>query len=103
MWAQMITVRVKEGADGEIVRIMEMLRGIEQPDSGLIRHLTFRDQADPQLIRTLALFESEEKARAREADPRRHEVQGTAQALMAQVIDEPPVFDNLEVLMEFTY
>jgi hypothetical protein len=103
VWAQLISVRVREGAEGEIVRIMEMLRGIEQPDSGLIRHLAFRDQADPQLIRTLALFESEEKARAREADPRRHEVQASAQAIMAGVIEGQPIFDNLDVLVEFTY
>ena len=103
MWAQLISVRVKEGGEGDIVRIMEMLRGIEQPDSGLIRHLVFRSESDPQLIRTLALFESEQKAREREADPRRHDVQAAAQAVMAQVIDGPPAFDNLEVLVEFTY
>lgn len=98
MWAQLISVRVKEGADGDVVRMMEMLRGIEQPDSGIIRHLVFRDQADPQLIRTLVIFESEEKARAREADPRRHEVQAAAQA-----IDGPPTFANLDVIVEFAY
>lgn len=103
MWAQLISVRVREGAEGEILRSMDMLRGIEQPGSGLIRHLVFRDQADPQLIRTLALFESEEKARARETDPRRHEVQASAQALMAEVIEGRPIFENLDVLVEFTY
>lgn len=103
VWAQLISVRVKRGAEDDVVRIMDMLRGIEQPNSGLIRHLVFRDQSDPQLIRTLALFESEEKARGREADPRRREVQTSAQAMMAQVIEGQPIFDNLDVLAEFTY
>ncbi len=103
MWAQLISIRVKQDAEGEILEIMNLLRGIEQPDSGLIRHLVFRDRADPQLIRTLALFESEEKARTREADPRRHEVQAAAQAKMAKVIDGAPAFADLDVLVEFTY
>jgi hypothetical protein len=82
---------------------MEMLRGIEQPDSGIVRHLVFRDQADPLLIRTLAIFESVEKARAREADPRRHTVQTSAQAIMANAIDAPPTFSDLDVIWEHTY
>ena len=35
--------------------------------------LTMRDQNDPELVYTLVVFESEEKARAREQDPRRQE------------------------------
>jgi heme-degrading monooxygenase HmoA len=103
MWAQMITVRVKEGAEGEIARVMEMLRGVEQPDSGLLRHLVFRDQADPLLIRTVVVFESEEKARLREADIRRHEVQAAAQAVLAEAIAGPPEFANLDVIWESSY
>lgn len=103
VWAQLITVRVKEGAESDVIRIMEMLRGVEQPDSGIVQHLVFRDKADPRLIRTLALFESEEKARARETDPRRHAVQASAQAIMADAIDGPPAFSDLDVIWEFTY
>jgi heme-degrading monooxygenase HmoA len=103
MWAQMISVRVKEGGESEILRVMDLLRAIEQPDSGLIRHLVLRDQNDPLKIRTLAIFESEEKARSREADPRRHDVQVHAQEVMAKTIEGPPTFDNLEVLVDFTY
>jgi hypothetical protein len=103
VWAQLISVRIKDGAEDDIVRIMEMLRGIEQPGSGIIRHLVFRDDANPLLIRTLAVFESEEMARAREADPRRHLVQASAQAIMANAIDGPPSFNDLDVIWEHTY
>lgn len=103
VWAQLISVRVKEGTENDVIRIMEMLRGIEQPDSGIVQHLVFRDQSDPLLIRTLAVFESEEKARAREADPRRHAVQASAQAIMAAAIDGPPTFNDLDVIWEFNY
>lgn len=103
MWAQMISVRVKAGSEHEMARMMDMLRDGEQPNSGLVRHLVFRDQADPQLFRTLALFESEEKARVREADERRHEVQASVRALLASVVDGAPTFDNLDVVWEHTY
>ena len=39
----------------------------------LLQTLTMRDQNDPELVYTLVVFESEEKARAREQDPRRQE------------------------------
>jgi hypothetical protein len=35
--------------------------------------------------------------------PRRHEVQASAQAMMAQVIEGQPTFDNMYVLVEFVY
>ncbi len=103
MWAQMISIRLKENSEREILDIMETLRGIEQPNSGLLRQLVFRDRADPQVIRTLALFESEEMARARETDPRRLVVQASVQAKLAQVVDGQPTFADLDVLVDFTY
>ena len=45
------------------------LQAVEQPDSGLLRTMIMQDQ-DPDLFFTLVVFESEEKARARERDPR---------------------------------
>jgi hypothetical protein len=102
MWAQLITTRVKAGKDAEIARMFQELRDAEQPDSGLVRTLTLRDQSDPASLSILVVFESEEKARAREADPRRTEGLEAAQATMAEVFDGPPSFTNMTVLEEFT-
>lgn len=100
MWAQIIKMRVKPGADDRVGEVMEAIRAAEQPDSGLIRTLAMRDQADPALIHTMVVFESEEHARAREQDPRRAEALDAARALMAEVFELPPEFVNLDVLEE---
>ena len=59
------------GREADIKGLMEQLQAAEQPDSGLLRTTTMRDINDPSLVYTLVVFESEEKARARENDPRR--------------------------------
>ena len=48
-----------------------------------------RDQKDPDQAYILAVFESEEKARAREQDPRRQEGLKVMQASMADVLAGP--------------
>jgi hypothetical protein len=79
----------------------EQIRAAEQPGSGLLRTLVMRDQADPSRIYTLVVFESEEKARAREQDPRRTERLEAARSIMADILDGPPEFTDLEVIDEW--
>ncbi|HET7488489.1 MAG TPA: antibiotic biosynthesis monooxygenase [Acidimicrobiales bacterium] len=102
MWAQLISARVKDGSEVELEKVYQQVRDAEQPDSGLLRTLVMRDQNDPSMVMTLVVFESEEHARAREADPRRAEGLAGARESMAAVFDGPPSFTNLEVLQEYT-
>jgi quinol monooxygenase YgiN len=97
MWAQMITVRLKDGRDADLERLMRELQSAEQPDSGLLRTTVLRDTIDPQRVHLLVVFESEEKARAREADPRRQEGLQAARATMADIFDGAPQFEDLTV------
>ncbi|MDE3086383.1 MAG: antibiotic biosynthesis monooxygenase [Acidobacteriota bacterium] len=98
MWAQMITMRLKAGKDGELPRLFEQMRAAEMPGSGLVRSLSMRDQNDPSRFYTLVVFESEEKARAREQDARREEALAAARATMAEIFEGPPEFVDLTVV-----
>jgi hypothetical protein len=100
MWAQLIKVPVKPGKD--VAGLSQALREAEQPGSGLVRRLTMRDQKDPRTVYTLVVFESEEKARAREQDPRREEGLEAVRAMMADIQDGPPEFVDLTVEEEWT-
>ena len=100
MWAQLNAVRVKEGMLDVVVEAMEQLRDFEQPDSGLLRTIVMQDQKDPAHGLVLVLFESEEKARAREADPRRQEGVLALRASLAEVLEAAPEFTDLSVLAE---
>jgi hypothetical protein len=60
------------------------------------------DQKDPRQVYALVVFESEEKARAREQDPRRQERPQAARAMMADIYDGPPEFTDLRVAEEWT-
>ena len=100
MWAQLIQMRLKPGKD--MAEMIEHIRAAEQPGSGLVRSLMMRDQADPDRVYTLVVFESEEKARAREQDPRRSERLETARSIMADIFEGPPEFTDLEVVDEWT-
>ena len=95
MWAQLIEMRLKPGED--TAEIAKQFRAAEQPGSGLVQSLMMHDQADPNRVFTLVVFESEEKARAREQDPRREEALAPARALMADIIDGAPAFTDLLV------
>jgi hypothetical protein len=99
MWAQLIKVRLKP--DRDTAGLDEQFRAAEQPGSGLVRTLRMRDQKDPDVLYTLVVFESEEKARAREQDPRRQEQLATARARMADIFDGPPEFTDLTVVDEW--
>jgi quinol monooxygenase YgiN len=100
MWAQLITMRLKPGND--TAELDNQIRAAEQPGSGLVRTLVMRDQKDPGQVYTLVVFESEEKARAREQDPRRQEQLHAARAMMAEIFDGPPQFTDLTVADEWT-
>jgi quinol monooxygenase YgiN len=100
MWAQLIKVRLKPGKN--LALAAAQLRAAEQPGSGLVREMFMRDQKDPDQAYILAVFESEEKARAREQDPRRKEGLQAMQATMADVLAGPPEFSDLTVAEEWT-
>jgi len=100
MWAQLIRMRLKP--DKDMAEATRLIRAAEQPGSGLVRTLVMRDQLDPSGMFTLVVFETEEKARAREQDPRRGEQLEAARSIMADIFDGPPIFTDLEVLDEWT-
>ena len=100
MWAQLSTFRVREGKVDDLTTAIEQLRTIEQPDSGLLRTMALQDQNDATRMFMLVIFESEEKARARESDPRRQEGLQALRANLADVLDGPPEFTDLIVIAE---
>ncbi len=100
MWAQLIKMQLKPGSD--TAELTKQIRAAEQPGSGLVRSLFMHDQTDPSCIYTLVVFDSEEKARAREQDPRRQEQLQNARQIMADIFDGPPEFKDLIVIDEWT-
>jgi hypothetical protein len=100
MWAQLIKMRLKPGND--TAELDKQIRAAEQPGSGLVRTLVMHDQKDPSQVYALVVFDSEEKARAREQDPRRQEALQAARAMMADIFDGPPEFTDLTVADEWT-
>lgn len=60
-----------------------------------------RDQGDPSRAYALFVFESEEKARERERDPRREAALSGVRALMAEIFEGPPVFVDLTVVADY--
>jgi hypothetical protein len=95
MWAQLIKVQLKSGSD--LSALAQVLKDAEQPGSGLLRELFMHDQSDPDSAYILAVFESEEKARERELDPRRADGQAAIKELMTTVLAAPPEFTDLVV------
>ena len=98
MWAQLITMRLKPGKEGELPKVAAQLRAAEQPDSGLVHTTTTRDANDPSRVITLVVFKSEAKARERENDPRRQEGLQVARATMMEIFEGPPEFTDLNVV-----
>ena len=103
MWAQLIIMRLKPGKESDLPRVYEQLRAAEQPGSGLLRSTAARDQKDPSRVYTIVVFESEEKARAREQDPTRQAALEGVRATMAEVFEGAPEFVDLEVLEDTVY
>lgn len=100
MWAQLIKGRLKPGKEEGLERLYQQLQDTEQPGSGLVRSTAMRDQKDPSSVYMLAVFESEEKARAREQDQRRGEGLQEARATIAEIFDGPLEFVDLTVVNE---
>lgn len=101
MWAQLIKMRIKPGKEGELPTVHRQLQAIEQPGSGLLRSTAMQGQNDPSYAYTLVVFESEEKARAREQDPRRQQALDAVRAMMAEIFDGPPEFVDLTVVADY--
>lgn len=101
MWAQMISTRLREGKEGALDALFDQLRAAEQPGSGLVRSMAFREQHDPGRLHMLVLFESEEQARAREGDPRRQEQLVEVRRTMAEAFEGAPEFMDLEVVADY--
>ena len=102
MWAQLIITRLKSGKEGDLPRLIEQLQAAEQKGSGLVRATAMQDQNDPSRVYMMVVFESEEKARARENDPRRQEGLQAARATMAEIFDGAPEFVDLIVVDEMS-
>ena len=100
MWAQLIKARIKPVDDAAFLGIHEQLRAIEQSDSGLLRTTVMRDQREPEIVYTMVVFESQEKAREREQGPRRRDGLEAVSAAMKEVLDGPPEFVDLVVMEE---
>ncbi len=101
MWAQLITTRVRSGREGDLPKLARQLQATEQANSGLLRSLMMVDQNDPSRAYMLVVFESEEKARARENDERRQEGLAEVRTLMGQIFDGAPEFVDLTVIEEW--
>lgn len=102
MWAQLITTRLKPGREDDLPKLVEQLRATERPGSGLVRSTAMQDQKDPSRVYMLIVFESEEKARARENDPKREERLKPARATMADIFEGGMEFVDLTVVDEVT-
>ncbi len=102
MWAQLITMTLKPGKVAELPRLVQQLADAEQADSGLVRSTAMQDNANPNRVSMLVVFESEERARARENDPRRAEGLAAVRATMAEIFDGAPEFADFTVLSEVT-
>lgn len=99
MWVQIISVQVNPGEN--IDRVIATLKAGEQPGSGLIRELFLQDQKDPQRFSIVAMFESEEQARAREADPRRADTSAQMRTIMGEILAAPPQFTDCTVVEDW--
>jgi quinol monooxygenase YgiN len=100
MWAQLIKMQTKPGKADELISLGQQMRDSEPPDSGLQRSTIMRDQNDPATFYVMIVFDSEEKARARESDPRRRDEVTRIQAAMAECMEGPPQFVDLTVVRD---
>lgn len=100
MWAQLMKVRSRPEREADLHAAFEQLQAVEQPDSGLVRTMAMRSREDPDVVYVLVVFESEEKARAREQDPRRQEGLNAVRSTMTQALDGPPEYVDLDVLRD---
>ncbi len=102
MWAQMIRTRVKPGKEAGMAKLVAQLKAAEQPGSGLVHSTATLDSKDPSQCIMFVVFESEEKARERESDPRRQEGIEAARATMMEIFEGAPEFTDLTVVDDWS-
>ena len=100
MWAQIIKTKLKNGRDSDYVDLMKRFQASEKPNSGLLHSYAARDQADPSNVYMIVVFESEDKARIREADTERQASLEPARQIMAEIFEGPVEFLNLDIVAE---
>lgn len=100
VWAQLQKVSTKPEREAELLDVFDQLRAIEQADSGLLKTMVMRSSAEPSQVYVLVVFESQEKARAREQDPRRLQGLARIRAAMGAILDRPPEFFDLDVVRD---
>lgn len=99
MWAQFIKARIRSGRDQEAREIAREFEAQSRTDRiGPTRVIVFRNQSDPDEHLTIAYFESEEKAREAERDPKQAELIRR----YWEVYDGPPEYADLNVFFEWT-
>lgn len=103
MWAQQIKFRAKPGRESEIRSLFDEINSLEQPGSGLLRSTVMRDTRDHLSFHAFVVFESEEKARARESDPVRQQALSGVMARKGELFEMPPAFVDFDVLAEVVY
>ena len=101
MWAQLISTRLKPGKDEELPKLFDQLKATEQPGSGLVRSMAFRDQKDPSRIVTLVIFESEESSSPGAGRTPAGGTNRCVEATMAEVFEGAPEFVDLTVINDF--
>jgi len=102
MWAQLITTRLKSGRENDLPKLIAQLQAAEQAGSGLVRSTAMQDQKDPSRVFMMVVFESEERARARENDPRRNDGLQAARATMAEIFEGGIEFTDLTVVDDWS-
>ena len=100
MWAQIIKTHLKAGRDDDFVGLMKHFQAAEKPGSGLVHSYAARDQKDPNTVYMVVVFESEEKARIREADTERQASLEPARQIMGEIFDGPVEFVDLDIVAE---
>ena len=101
MWAQLIKMRVKDGAADCLLAISrqweeQVGRGT---DSGWLRSLIFRSAAHPEEWYEVTFFENEERARANERSQQHLQLLGE----LKQLIDGEPEYVDLTPVEESTH
>jgi heme-degrading monooxygenase HmoA len=99
MWAQLQRISTNPEKEPQMLEIFEQLRAIEPEDSGLLQTLVMRSQAEPTEVFVLVVFDSEEKARSRDKDPRRQEPLQRIRASIGDVLNGPPEFFDCNVVL----
>ncbi len=99
MWAQLVKARLRPGVEDQLMSVNqrwedEVGRGT---DSGWLRTLSFRGADDPGQLYMIVFFESEEKARANERNPKHQEIAGQLSQFaegQLQFVDLTPIRES---------